>query len=144
MYLIDARQRDPRFLDCAGRILAFVHQKLVTLDGFHPGVPCLVEQTTYPAVLSHHVIRLADTYARLYGTRRDPEYARLAQLIANSTSWLQKADGKFAHGPWCPAQGNAYILNFVPIYMRIMAELSQTAADDQNYLLRYTTPPTAS
>ncbi|WP_428937577.1 hypothetical protein [Fontivita pretiosa] len=140
MYLIDSRQRDPRFVDYAGRILAFVHQKLVTLDGFHPGVPCLVEQTTYPAVLSHHVIRLADTYARLYGARRDPEHARLAQLIANSSSWLQKADGKFAHGLWYHAQGNAYILNFVPIYMRIMAELPQTAPDDQNHLLRYTTP----
>jgi hypothetical protein len=140
MYLIDARQQDPQYLPMAERIIAFCRDKLVTLDGFHPGVPCLVEQSSYPAVLSHHVARLADCYARLYGATKDPEHARLAQLIANSTTWLQKADGKFAHGFWYHAQGNAYILNFVSIYLRIMAELPQTAPQDSNHLLHHTAP----
>jgi hypothetical protein len=138
MYLIDAREQDPKYLDMALGIIAFCNDKLVTLDGFHPGVPCLIEQTTYSAVLSHHVARLADAYARLYGATANPEHARLAQLIANSTTWLQKADGKFAHGFWYHAQGNAYILNFVPIYMRIMSELPRTAPENQNHLLRTT------
>ena len=141
MYLIDAREQDPTHVATAERIMAFCREKLTTLDGFHPGVPCLVEQTSYPAVLTHHVARLADTYARLYGATGNEEHARMAQLVANSNSWMQKADGKFSHGLWYHAQANAYILNFVSIYQRIMAELPQTAPDGENHLLRCTVPP---
>ena len=91
----------------------------------------------YQAILTHHVVRLADVYARFYGATGSEEDHRLAQEIANSVSWLQMSDGKFPHGLWYHAQANAYILNFASIYIRLMAEMPETAPDDQNHLLWY-------
>ncbi len=137
MYLTDHREDDPTFVGKARNIVQYCIDKLVRYDGFHPGVPSLIEQTCYPAILTHHVVRLADAYARLYGASGDERDRRLAQEIANSVSWLQKSDGKFPHGLWFHAQANAYILNFSSIYIRLMAEMPETAAADENHLLRH-------
>src|SRR4029079_7574479 len=50
-------------------------------------------------------------------------------------SWIQMSDGKFPHGLWHHAQAVAYILNFTSIYIRLMAEMPETAPNNANHIL---------
>jgi hypothetical protein len=135
MYLIDHRAEDPMFVDKAQAILDWCMGELVTYDGYHLGVPVVIEQTVFSVVLPHHVIRLADAYAHLYGATKDHEHKRLARLIGNSVSWMQKSDGKFMWGVSGFSRYSSLILSYASHYIRMMAEMPETAPDGENHLL---------
>src|SRR5215813_7395501 len=55
-YLLDMPHRNVEDIATARRIVEWVNQTLVVPDGYHPGVPGLLEQSTYQTILTHHQI----------------------------------------------------------------------------------------
>lgn len=138
MYLLEKRKENPSYLPAALRIVKWVEDKLVVRDGFYPGVPAILEQTSYPVILSIHTNRLAEVYARLWGVTGDTRYKELAEQIANNITWLIMSDGKMRAGLWFHAPGTATsVIIFNAQFMRIMAEIPETAPPDENHFLHH-------
>lgn len=106
------------------------------MGGIHKGVPAIGEGTPWQAILPHHNLRLAETYARLYGATGDPQAKELAIRIANSMTQMVTADGKFHHGMNSGIENRiALALIFNMQFSRIMAEIPETAPMGENRLL---------
>ena len=135
-WLIDHHQENEAYLPAARRVLSYIEEKFFKMGGVHQGVPAIGEQTGWPAILPHHNMRLADTYARLYGVTGDPEAKELAVRIANSMTQMAMNDGKFHHGLNSGIEDKTMLaLNFNLQFTRIMAEIPETAPQDANHLL---------
>ena len=138
MYLLERRGEDPSYLPTALEIVKWVEGKLVVQDGFYPGVPAILEQTSYPVILSIHTNRLAEVYARLWGALGDLKYKELAQQISNTITWLLMSDGKMRAGLWFHAPGTATsVIIFNGQFLRIMAEIPETAPQNENHFLHH-------
>lgn len=135
MYLIDRRAEDPAYVDQAREILDWVMRVLGVDYGFHPGVPGVVEQSTYKVVLTHHELRLAEMHAKLFEATRDPAHRAQAIEIANSVTWCLMSDGKMRQGFWAHAQAAPLVLCFNEQFCRIMAAIPETAPDEENHIL---------
>jgi rhamnogalacturonyl hydrolase YesR len=135
IYLIDHRAEDPTYVDKAKHILDWVNRVLVVDYGFFPGIPGVVEQSQYRVVLTHHELRLAELYAKLWQATRDPEYKRLAIETANSVTWNLMADGKIRQGYFYHAWGIPLSLNFDDQFARLMSCIPETAPRGENHLL---------
>ena len=72
MYLLDRRAQHPEYVNVAKGILDWLNSFLVVDYGFFPGIPGLVEQSQYKVVLTHHELRLAEMYAKLWEATGDP------------------------------------------------------------------------
>lgn len=139
MYLLERRDQDPSYEPIALDLVKWVEGKLVVKDGFAPGVPAILEQTSYPVILSIHTGRLAEVYARLWGATGDARYKQLAEQIANTITWLQMSDGKMRAGLWWHAWGTATSsIIFNEQFLRIMAEIPETAPRHGSHLLFHT------
>lgn len=134
MYLLDKRREDPSYTAVAQEIVKWVVSELGVEDGFYPGVPAVIEQSSYPVILSHHNIRLAEVYARLWGATGNPEYKHLAEQIANTVTWLEMSDGKMRFGLWWHADGCPFF-SFAHQFLRIMSEIPETAPQDENHFI---------
>ncbi len=140
-WLIDHHADDPGYIEAARRILHYVDEKLTIHDGLHRGVPAVVEQTLYPVILPHHNMRLADTYARLYGATGDEAAGETALRISNSMTHMATADGKFRQGLNSSIDDLVcLILELNLQYLRVMVELPQTAPTGENHLLYHSGP----
>jgi hypothetical protein len=138
MYLLERRHEDKSFAQTALNLVQWVEDKLVVRDGFHPGVPAILEQTSYPVILTIHTNRLAEVYARLWGALEDQKYKDLAEQIGNSITWLMMSDGKMRAGLWYHAWGTATSgIIFNGQFMRIMAEIPDTAPQDEDHFLHH-------
>ena len=135
IYLIDRRADDPTYVDKATRILDWVNRVLVVDYGFFPGIPGVVEQSQYRVVLTHHELRLAELYAKLWQATGDPEYKRMAIETANSVTWNLMADGKMRQGYFYHAWGIPLSLNFNDQFARLMSCIPETAPRGENHLL---------
>ena len=135
-WLIDHHQENEAYLPAAHSALSYIKENFFKLGGVHQGVPAIGEQTGWPAILPHHNMRLAETYARLYGATGDPEAKELALRISNSMSQMVMNDGKFHHGLNSGIENRTMLgLNFNMQFSRIMAEIPETAPQDENHLL---------
>lgn len=133
MYLLDHRDEDPSYPAKAEAIVKWVESKLVVKDGFYPGVPALLEQTSYPVILSMHTNRLAEVYARMWTALGDRHYKDLAEQIANTVTWLAMSDGKMRIGLWWHSQGTATSgLIFTGQFLNIMRDVPETAPQDED------------
>ncbi|MSS72027.1 MAG: hypothetical protein EXS64_11120 [Candidatus Latescibacteria bacterium] len=138
MYLIDRRAENPAYVDQAREILDWVMRTLGVDYGFHPGVPGVVEQSTYKIVLTHHELRFAEMHAKLFEVTRDPAHRAQAIEIANSVTWCLMSDGKMRQGFWAHAQAAPLVLCFNDQFCRIMAAIPETAPDGENHILQTT------
>jgi hypothetical protein len=133
MYLLDHRDQDSSYAAKAQAIVKWVEEKLVVKDGFYPGVPALLEQTSYPVILSMHTNRLAEVYAEMWAALGDPHYKDLAKEVANTVTWLAMSDGKMRIGLWWHSQGTATSgLIFTGQFLNIMRDIPETAPQDQD------------
>lgn len=138
MYLIDRRREDPTYVKKAERILDWINRALVVDYGFFPTVPGIVEQSQYRVVLTHHQLRLAEMYAKLYEATGEVGHKDLAIEIANSVTWNVISDGKIRQGFWHHAQAVPLILSFNEQFARIMGAIPETAPPQENHLLQTT------
>jgi hypothetical protein len=136
MYVLDHPDQVPNALDIAKGILAWVKEKLVVDYGFHPGVPGVIEQSQYKIVLTHHQLRLAELYAKLFEATGDGGYKRSAIETANSVTWCVMSDGKMRQGFWYHAAACPLVLNYNEQFSRIMACIPETAPAGEDHLLQ--------
>ena len=140
-WLCDHHLENPAYLPAARSILAFVREKLTLPGGLHRGVPASVEQTVFPVILSHHNLRLAETYACDYGATGDPEAKELAIRIANSMTQMVTSDGKFRLGLNSGLDELAApTLEYDRQLTRLMAEIPETAPRGENHLFYHSAP----
>lgn len=138
MYLIDNRAEDPRYVNQAKEILNWLNHTLVVYPGLHKGIPGLTEQSEYLVVLTHHTLRLAELYAKLWEATGNAKYKEMAIQIANSVTWCLMSDGKMRQGFWYHAWGIPLMLEFDSQFPRIMACIPETAPRHENHLLETT------
>jgi hypothetical protein len=138
MYLIDHRTENPGYINLAKGILDWLNSFLVVDYGYFPGIPGVVEQSGYKVVLTHHELRLAETYAKLWEATGDPKDKDLAIQIANSVTWNLMSDGKMRQGFWLHASGIPLQLPFNDQFTRIMSCIPETAPQGENHLLQST------
>jgi hypothetical protein len=138
MYLIDRRAHHPEYVSIAKGILNWLNSFLVVDYGFFPGIPGVVEQSQYKVVLTHHELRLAEMYAKLWEANGDPKDRDMAEQIANSVTWNLMSDGKMRQGFWYHAWGVPLGLSFNDQFSRIMACIPETAPKGENHLLQST------
>ena len=136
--LLDRREQNPEYVAFAKSIFDWVNRMLVVDYGFFPTVPGLVEQSHYRVVLTHHQLRLAEIYAKLFEVTRKTEYKELAIEIANSVTWNAMSDGKIRQGFWTHAQAVPLILSFNDQFARIMSCIPETAPKQESHLLQTT------
>lgn len=136
IYLLDHRREDPTYVDQAKGIVDWINRTLVVDYGFFPRVPGVVEQSQYRVVLTHHELRLAEIYAKLYEVTGELKYKDLAVQIANSVTWNYMSDGKIRQGFWYHAQAVPLVLSFNEQFVRIMAAIPETAPKGENHLLQ--------
>ena len=135
-WLIDHLQENDEYITGVRGILDYIQEKFAIPDGIHRGVPAIGEQTGWPAFLPHHNMRLAETYARLYGVTGDPAAKELALRITNSMTWMVQADGKYRQGLNSGIENRScLLLGFNTQLSRIMAEIPETAPEGENHLL---------
>ena len=135
MYLIDRRRESPGYLSQAQQILEWVLSALGVDYGLHPGVTGVVEQSDYQVVLTHHELRLAEIYAKLWEATGDPTHKERAIETANSVTWGLMSDGKMRQGFWAHAAAVPLTLCFNDQFCRIMASIPETAPENENHLL---------
>ncbi|HXN21473.1 MAG TPA: hypothetical protein VOA41_01865 [Candidatus Dormibacteraeota bacterium] len=138
MYLLDHRQADPTYLASAKSILDWVNRTLIMNPGLAPGTPGLMEQTAYRVVLTHHELRLADVYAKLWHATGNVNDRDLAIQIANSVTWCLMSDGKMRLGLGRNAYRIGLVLIFNDQFADIMAMIPETAPTGESHLLSYT------
>ncbi len=136
MYLLDHRNGHPHYLDMAREILGWVNRTLVVNPGFHQGLPGIIEQTAYVIVLTHHELRLAHFYSKLWQATREQPYRDLAIQIANSVTWCLMSDGKMRLGLGRAASSIPLVLIYNDQFADIMAAIPEAAPADENHLLR--------
>ena len=138
MYLIDHRAENPRYVDQAKEILDWANRTMVVYPGLHPGIPGLIEQSQYVVVLTHHELRFAELYGKLWEATGDEKYKEMAEQIGNSVTWCLMSDGKMRQGFWYHAWGIPLILIFNDQFSRLMASVPETAPKGENHLLQAT------
>jgi rhamnogalacturonyl hydrolase YesR len=136
IYLIDHRNENPTYLEDARRITEWIERTLVVDYGFFPGVPGIVEQSSYRIVLTHHQLRFGEIYAKLWEATGDEKYKRRSIEAANSVTWNLMADGKMRQGFWDHAKAVPLILCFNNQFGRIMSAIPESAAKGENHLLQ--------
>jgi hypothetical protein len=136
MYALEHRDQIPDALDIAQGILAWVQKNLVVKYGFHPDIPGVIEQSQYKIVLTHHQLRLAELYAKLYEATGDAGHKRNALQTANSVTWCTMSDGKIRQGFWYHAAACPLVLSFNEQFNRIMSCIPETAPRGENHLLQ--------
>lgn len=135
-WLIDHLHENDEYLTNVRGILDYIQEKFAVPDGIHRGVPAIGEQTGWPAFLPHHNMRLAETYARLYGATGDPAAKELALRITNSMTWMVQSDGKYRQGLNSGIENRTcLLLDFNTQLSRIMAEIPETAPKGESHLL---------
>ena len=95
-----------------------------------------MEQSQYKVVLTHHELRLAEMYAKLWEATGDPKDKEMAVQIANSVTWNLMSDGKLRQGFWYHAWGVPLGLSFNDQFARIMACIPEEAPRGENHLLQ--------
>ena len=126
-WLIDHLHESGEYLACVRGILDYIQEKFAIPDGIHKGVPAIGEQTGWPAFLPHHNMRLAETYARVYGATGDSAAKELALRITNSMTWMVQSDGKYRQGLNSGIENRTcLLLDFNTQLSRIMAEIPET------------------
>lgn len=138
MYLIDHRMENPTYVNMAKGILDWLNGILVVDYGLLPNVPGALEQTQYKVVLTHHTLRLAEMYGKLYEATGDSKYKQLAIDIGNSVTWCLMSDGKMRQGFFYHASGIPLNLCFNDQFARLMSCVPETAPQDENHLLQST------
>jgi len=138
MYLIDHRAENSGYVNVAKGILDWLNSFLVVDYGFFPGIPGVVEQSQYKVVLTHHELRLAEIYAKLWEATGDPKDKDMAVQIANSVTWNLMSDGKLRQGFWYHAWGVPLALSFNDQFSRIMSCIPETAPRGESHLLQST------
>jgi hypothetical protein len=136
VYALDHRDQVPDAIPIAQGILKWVQGNLVVDYGFHPGVPGVVEQSQYKIVLTHHQLRLAELYAKLYQATGDAAHKRAAIETANSVTWCLMSDGKMRQGFWAHAAACPLVLSFNEQFSRIMACIPETAPKGEDHLFQ--------
>lgn len=138
MYLLDRRSDDPQYVNMAQEILKWINQTVVLDPGLHQGLPGIVEQTAYRVVLTHHELRLAHFYTKLWEATQQEEHRRLATQIANSVTWCLMSDGKMRLGLGTNGSRIPLVLIYNDQFADIMAALPETAPEGENHLLKAT------
>ncbi len=138
MYVLDRRNEIPGAVKIAEELLSWVERILVVDYGFHPGVPGVVEQSTYKIVLTHHQLRLAELYAKLYDVTGDTSLKKKAMETANSVTWCAMSDGKIRQGFWYHSVACPLIVSFNEQFCRLMTYIPETAPQGENHLLSFT------
>ena len=136
MYLLDRRAQHPEYVNVAKGILDWLNSFLVVDYEFFPGIPGLVEQSQYKVVLTHHELRLAEMYAKLWEATGDSSDKDMAVQIANSVTWNLMSDGKMRQGFWYHAWGVPLGLSFNDQFSRVMACVPETAPKGENHMLQ--------
>lgn len=139
IYLIDHRNENSSYVKTAKGILDWLNRFLVVDYGFFPRVPGIVEQSSYKVVLTHHELRLAETYAKLWEATGDAKYKDLAVQIANSVTWNLMSDGKMRQGYFYHAWGIPLVISFNDQFTRVMACIPETAPKGENHILQTST-----
>lgn len=138
IYLIDHRVDNPAYVQMAKGILDWVNRVLVVDYGFFPSVPGVVEQSQYRVVLTHHELRLAELYAKLWEATGDLSYKEKAIETANSVTWNLMSDGKMRQGYFYHAWGIPLIPSFNDQFARVMACIPETGPKHENHVLQTT------
>ena len=138
IYLIDHRAENPAYVQMAKGILDWLNRVLVVDYGFFPSVPGVVEQSQYRVVLTHHVLRLAELYAKLWEATGDRSYKEKAVDTANSVTWNLMSDGKMRQGFFYHAWGIPLIPSFNDQFARVMSCIPETAPKHENHILQTT------
>jgi len=136
MYLLDHEDEILGAVQIAEEIIDWVERTLVVNYGLHPRVPGLVEQSAYRVVLTHHQLRYAEAYAKIYEATGKESYKRTAMEIANSVTWCLMSDGKLRLGFWHDAHNVPMVLCFNQQFSRIMSCIPETAPNSENHILR--------
>ena len=136
MYDLDHVDEVPDALPIAQGILDWIRKNLVVDYGFHPGVPGVIEQSDYKIVLTHHQLRLAELYAKLFEATGDAAHKRSAIETANSVTWCLMSDGKMRQGFWAHAAACPLVLSFNEQFSRIMSCIPETAPKGEDHLLQ--------
>lgn len=136
MYLLDRRAQHPEYVTVAKGILDWLNSFLVVDYGFFPGIPGIVEQSQYKVVLTHHELRLAEIYAKLWEATDDPKDKEMAEQIANSVTWNLMSDGKLRQGYWYHAWGVPLGLSFNDQFSRVMSCIPETAPKGESHVLQ--------
>jgi hypothetical protein len=140
MYLLDHRAEHPEYVAKARSIVQWIDRLLILNPGLQPGLPGLMEQTAYRVVLSHHQLRLAQLYARLWQLDHNDHDRRLAEQIANSVTWCLMSDGKMRLGLGRSASRIPLVLIFNDQFADLMAYLPGTAPRSESHLLSSMSP----
>ncbi len=138
LYLLEHRDEVVGAVQMAEDILDYLGRELIVDEGFHPDVPGLTEQTTFPVVETIQQFRLAELYAKLYEATGREEYKDAAIAAANSTTWCQMSDGKMRQGLGSLAFPCPLVLNYNFQLCRIMACIPETAPRGEDHLLHNT------
>jgi hypothetical protein len=137
-YLLDHREEIPDCVATVEKILAWINGTEITDQGLHAGVPGIMEQTIYRVVLTHHELRLAAFYAKLWQVTNERRYRDLAVQIANSVTWCLMSDGKMRLGLGQNAYEIPLTLPYNDHFADIMAAIPETAPAGENHLLQST------
>lgn len=135
MYLLDHRAEDTDYVAKAKAIAAWVDKLLILNPGLQPGLPGLMEQTAYRVVLTHHQLRLAQLYARLWQVDHNDHERRLAEQIANSVTWCLMSDGKMRLGLGRSGSRIPLVLIFNDQFADLMSYIPGTAPHGESHLL---------
>jgi hypothetical protein len=136
MYLLDHRDGHPHYLDMAREILNWINRIEIVDPGLHQGLPGIIEQTAYVIVLTHHELRLAHFYSKLWQATGKQHYRDLAIQIANSVTWGLMSDGKMRLGLGRAASNIPLVLIYNDQFADIMAAIPDTAPAGENHLLK--------
>ena len=137
MYLLDHREGHAEYLGDVKSILDWVNRTLVMNPGLEPGVPGLMEQTVYRVVLTHHQLRLAELYGKLWNATGDTHDRDLAVQIANSVTWCLMSDGKMRLGLGQNGPRIPMVLIYDDQFADIMTLIPETAPKGETHLLKY-------
>ena len=138
MELLDRRNEFTGAVRLAKNILEYVEETLLVDYGLHPAVPGVVEQSGYGVVLTHHQLRLAETYAKLFEATGNAVYKRKAIEAANSVTWCLMSDGKMRLGFWDHASCCLLVLCYNTQFSRIMSCIPETAPCGETHILQNT------
>lgn len=136
MYLLDHREAFPDCVATAKEILAWVNRTVVLDPGLHSGLPGIIEQTAYRVVLTHHELRLATFYSKLWQQTGERHYRDLATQLANSVTWCLMSDGKMRLGLGRNGSRIPLVLVFNDQFSDIMAAIPETAPAGENHILQ--------
>jgi hypothetical protein len=136
MYLLDHSAEYPDGVTTAKEILGWINRTEIMDPGLHQGLPGIMEQTAYRVVLTHHVLRLATFYAKLWQATGDRGCRDLAVQLANSVTWCLMSDGKMRLGLGRNGSRIPLVLVFNDQFADLMAAIPETAPTGENHILQ--------